>query len=159
MTGTTPDTAVRHQIEVAAPIERTFAVFTEQFDKIKPHEQNLLDSPIAETIFERRVGGHVYDRAEDGSQCRWARVLVFEPPHRFVISWDLNPQWQVETDLNRSSEVEVTFVAVDGASTRVELEHRHLDRHLDGWERIRDGVSSDDGWPLYLRRFADLLSR
>lgn len=156
MTSTSTETSVRHEIEVAVPIERAFAVFTEQFDRIKPREHNMLAVPIAETVFETRAGGDVYDRGEDGSVCRWARVLAFEPPHRFVISWDITPHWQIETDPDRCSEVEVRFVAAGRDRTRVELEHRHLDRHGDGWQSERDGVAADEGWPLYLQRFADL---
>ncbi|MFD1716799.1 SRPBCC family protein [Georgenia deserti] len=149
-------TTVRHEVVVEVPAERAFVVFTEQFDAIKPREHNLLDSPIVETVFEPRVGGAVYDRAEDGSQCRWARVLVFEPPHRVVISWDITPAWTVETDPGRSSEVEVQFIPDGPERTLVALEHRHLDRHGDGWERERDSVDGPGGWPVYLERFAGL---
>jgi uncharacterized protein YndB with AHSA1/START domain len=158
MTSTTEATAVRHQITVEVSAERAFQVFTEQFDQIKPREHNMLGVPIAETVFERYVGGAVFDRGEDGSECRWARVLAFEPPERFVISWDISPQWQIETDPDCTSEVEVRFVADGPTRTRVELEHRHLDRHGSGWESTRNGVSGPDGWPLYLQRFAEVAS-
>ena len=159
MTSTTEATTVRHQIVVEVSVERAFQVFTEKFDQIKPREHNLLEVPIAETVFERYAGGAVLDRGEDGSECRWARVLVFEPPERFVISWDISPQWQVETDPDRTSEVEVRFVAEGPTRTRVELEHRHLDRHGTGWESARDGVGGEGGWPLYLQRFAEAVAR
>ena len=151
------ETSVHVQIVVEAPIERAFRVFTEEFDRIKPREHNLLRVEIAETVFEPRVGGHVYDRGVDGSECRWARVLAYEPPHRVVISWDISPQWQIETSLERTSEVEIRFVAESPERTRVELEHRHLDRHGAGWEGMRAGVESEGGWPLYLQRYAELV--
>ena len=150
---------VRNQIVVNAPIARAFAVFTERFGDFKPAEHNLLAAPIAETVFEPRVGGHVYDRAVDGSECRWARVLVYEPPDRVVFSWDISPRWQIETDPDLASEVEVRFVAETAERTRVELEHRHLDRHGSGWQGVRDGVGGDEGWPLYLSRYAALLGQ
>jgi uncharacterized protein YndB with AHSA1/START domain len=153
----TQETSVRTQIVVAAPIERAFRVFTEQFDRIKPREHNMLGVDIAETVFESRVGGHVYDRGVDWSECRWARVLAYEPPHRLVISWDINPQWQIETDLDRTSEVEVRFVSESPERTRVELEHRNLERHGQGWDSMRAGVGSENGWPLYLQRFGGLI--
>jgi len=149
---------VHRQIVVQAPIERAFTLFTERFGDFKPPEHNLLGSPIAETVFEARVGGHIYDRAVDGSECRWARVLAYEPPHRVVFSWDINPQWQVESDPGLTSEVEVRFVAEAPGRTRVELEHRHLDRHGPGWQSVRDGVGHDEGWPLYLARYAELVA-
>jgi uncharacterized protein YndB with AHSA1/START domain len=143
---------------VEAPIERAFKVFTEQFGSFKPSEHNLLAVPIAETVFEPRVGGHVYDRGIDGSECRWARVLAYEPPHRVLLSWDINPQWQIETDPEKTSEWEVRFTAETPNRTRVELEHRELERHGAGWKGVRDGVAGDQGWPLYLQRYADLFT-
>ena len=147
---------VRKQITVDAPQERAFQVFTEQLGDFKPREHNLLGVPIAETVFEPKVGGHIYDRGEDGSECRWARVLVFEPPSRVVFSWDIGPTWQLERDPENASEVEVRFVAEGADRTRVELEHRNIDRHGPGWESVRDGVEDDGGWPLYLDRYASL---
>jgi uncharacterized protein YndB with AHSA1/START domain len=152
------DTVVRASIIVEAPIERAFAVFTEDFGSFKPPEHNLLAVEIAETVFEPREGGHVYDRGVDGSECRWARVLAYEPPKRVVISWDISPQWQLETDLEKTSEVEVRFVSEAPDRTRVQLEHRNLERHGDGWEGVREGVAGEEGWPLYLQRFAELLT-
>ena len=151
-------TTIRHSIVVEAPIERAFAVFTDDFGSFKPREHNLLAVEIAETVFEPRVGGQIYDRGIDGSECRWARVLAYEPPDRVVFSWDISPQWQIETDPERTSEVEVRFVFETPERTRVELEHRNLDRHGAGWEGVREGVDSGDGWPLYLRRFAERLA-
>jgi uncharacterized protein YndB with AHSA1/START domain len=151
-------TSVRTSIIVEAPIERAFAVFTEDFGSFKPREHNMLAVDIAETVFETREGGHVYDRGVDGSECRWARVLAFEPPDRVVISWDISPQWQLETDPSKASEVEVRFIAEAPERTRVELEHSNLERHGDGWEGVREGVGGDGGWPLYLQRFADVVA-
>ena len=157
MTNEVQDTSVRLQVVVEAPIEQAFRTFTEEFDRIKPREHNLLRVAIAETVFERRVGGDVYDRGVDGSVCRWARVLAYEPPHRVVISWDVSPQWQLETNPAQTSEVEIRFVAEGDDRTRVELEHRHLDRHGAGWEAERDSVGGEGGWLLYLRRFGDIV--
>ncbi|MEV6634060.1 SRPBCC family protein [Actinoplanes sp. NPDC051470] len=150
------DTVVIRQIVVEAPIEKAFAVFTERFGDVKPREHNLLSSPITETVFEPRVGGHIYDRAEDGTECRWARVLAYDPPHRVLFTWDIGPTWQLEQDPENASEVEVRFTAESPSRTRVDLEHRNLDRHGPGWESLRDGVRHDEGWPLYLSRFASL---
>src|SRR5436190_12083723 len=144
MTTPATGTTVRSTIVVEAPIERAFRVFTEDFGSFKPPEHNLLGVQIAETIFEPRVGGHLYDRGVDGSECGWARVLAYEPPSRVVISWDISPHWQIETDPGRTSEVEVRFTAETPERTRVELEHRNLDRHGEGWEGVRQAVDSGD---------------
>jgi uncharacterized protein YndB with AHSA1/START domain len=152
------DTVVRKHIIVDTPVERAFSVFTERFGDFKPREHNLLGAPIVETSFEPHVGGHIVDRAEDGSECRWARILVYEPPSRLVFSWDIGPTWQLEVDPANASEVEVRFLAEGSDRTRVELEHRHIDRHGPGWEGVQAGVDSDGGWPLYLARYADLIN-
>jgi uncharacterized protein YndB with AHSA1/START domain len=155
---TQTDTTVRREIVVDAPIERAFATFTERFGDFKPAEHNLLAAPIAETVFESRVGGHIVDRATDGSECRWARILAFDPPDRVVFSWDISPRWSIESDPEQTSEVEVRFVAESPERTRLELEHRHIERHGPGWEAVSEGVEGDEGWPLYLARYAALLS-
>lgn len=154
-----PITPVKQSVVVEAPIERAFKVFTEDFGSFKPREHNMLGVPIAETVFEPRVGGHIYDRGVDGSECRWARVLAYEPPSRVLLSWDISPRWQAETDPEKTSEWEVRFIAETTNRTRVELEHRNLERHGLGWEGVRDGVAGDQGWPLYLQRYAGLFGR
>lgn len=159
MTGKTADTSVRHSIVVEAPIARAFKVFTEDFGSFKPREHNLLRVEIAETVFEPKVGGFLYDRGVDGSVCRWARVLAYEPPNRVVLSWNISPRWQIEDDPAKASEWEVRFTAETAQRTRVEIEHRHLERHGAGWEGVRDGVGNEQGWPLYLRRYAERMAR
>jgi uncharacterized protein YndB with AHSA1/START domain len=155
MTTHTGQTSIRTEVTVDAPQDRAFAVFTENFDQIKPREHNMLGVDIAESVFEPHPGGRVFDRGVDGSECQWGHVLAYEPPERIVFSWDINPRWQIESDLDKVSEVEVRFVPEGDSRTRVELEHRHLDRHGDGWEGVREGVAGDQGWPLYLARYAE----
>lgn len=151
-TGSQERTSLDVSVTVEAPVEHAFRVFTERFDDIKPHEHNLLDVPIARTVFEPRVGGTICDIGVDGSTCAWARVLAYEPPHRVVFSWDISPQWRLEPDPARTSEVEVRFIAESAQRTRVELEHRQLQRHGDGWQGFTS-LDTGDGWPLYLDRF------
>jgi uncharacterized protein YndB with AHSA1/START domain len=157
MSTNAPGTSVKNSIVVEAPIARAFEVFTRDFGRFKPPEHNLLRVQIAKTVFEPRVGGFLYDLGVDGSECRWARVLAYEPPNRVLLTWNISPQWQVETDPERVSEWEVRFTAETPQRTRVEIEHRKLERHGDGWESVRDGVTGDRGWPLYLKRYADLM--
>jgi hypothetical protein len=99
-------------------------------------------------VFEPFVGGHIIDRGVNGTESRWATVLVFDPPSHVAFSWDINLSWQIETDPAKRSEVHVTFTAEEERRTRVELEHRHLDRHGEGWEAMRDAVGSPNGWDL-----------
>ena len=158
MTTQAQATSVQSEIVVEAPLERAFAVFTEDIGSWWPPENHILDAELAEMVFEPRVGGHVYDRGVDGSECRWARVLAYEPPNRVVISWDITPQWQLETDSSRASEIEVRFVPEAPDRTRVELEHRNLERHGEGWEGLRDAVGSEGGWGSCLRSFAERMA-
>ena len=149
------DTAVRASVEVQAPIERAFSVFTEEIGSWWDPSHHILEGELAGMVFEPRVGGHVFDRGVDGSECRWARVLAYEPPERLVISWDINTRWQLEQDLAKTSEVEVRFTARGPSSTHVELEHRNIERHGEGWEAMRDAVGSPGGWPAGMRAFAE----
>lgn len=151
-----PDSDVQHEVVVDLPAEEAFWKFAD-FDKIKPREHNMLAVPIAETVLEQGVGGDLYDRGVDGTICRWGRVLIFDPPRTIAFSWDIGPDWQVTSDLDRASEVEITFTAEDDDRTRVTLVHRHLDRHGEGWESLRGGLDAADGWPQYLGRYETLL--
>ena len=147
-------TAVRTSIVVDAAPERAFTVFTAEMGTWWPPEHHLLEAELSETVFEPRVGGRIYDKGVDGSECTWARVLAYEPPDRVVFSWDIGLDWKIETDHARTSEVELRFVPDGPDRTRVELEHRHLERHGEGWEAMRDAVGSPDGWGVGMHRFA-----
>jgi uncharacterized protein YndB with AHSA1/START domain len=150
----TKTTAVSTSIVVDAPQERAFEVYTQDIGSWWPKEHHIIEAPLSHMVFEPKAGGHVYDVGTDGSECRWARVLAYDPPNRVVFSWDISLQWQLETDPARTSEVEVRFVPEGAGRTRVELEHRHIDRHGEGWEGMRDAVGSSGGWPVGLERFS-----
>jgi len=152
-------TAVRASIVVEAPAEEAFHVFTEDIGSWWNPDHHILDGELAEMVFEPRIGGHVLDRATDGEECRWARVLAYDPPRRFVISWDIDLRWQRETDPARTSEIEVVFTPQGAERTLVELEHRHLERHGEGWEGMRDAVGSPGGWQGGLELLAARLAR
>jgi uncharacterized protein YndB with AHSA1/START domain len=154
----TTGTSVTETIVVEAPRDRAFTVFTREIGRWWPKDHHILQGELAEMVFEPRAGGRVYDRAVDGTECSWSRVLVWEPPARIVFSWDITLQWAVETDPTRSSEIEVRFVEETPGRTRVELEHRNLDRHGEGWEQMRAAVGSADGWRKGLVAFATTAS-
>ena len=148
----TPATSVTVTEEIDAPVQHAFRVFTEGIGSWWDPGHHILQAELAEMVFEPFVGGHVIDRGTDGSECRWARVLAYDPPNRVCFSWDINLNWQVETDPAKASEIEVTFTADGPHRTRVVLTHRHLDRHGDGWQGMRAAVSS--GWNL--ARYAEV---
>lgn len=153
MTTPSTDTAVRESVVVEVPIERAFSVFTQDMASWWPADHHMIES-VAAMVLEPRQGGRVYDEAADGSVCQWGRVLAWEPPQRLVFSWDISTQWQVETDPTRTSEVEVRFTAESPSRTRVELEHRHIERHGEGWQGMREVVGSPGGWRRTLDSFA-----
>lgn len=153
MTTQAADTSVRASVTVDAPIERAFSVFTEGMGTWWPSSHHLAED-VVEMVFEPRVGGSIYDRSADGSECRWARVLAYEPPNRLAFSWDISNQWQIEADPEKTSQVEVVFTAEGPNRTRVDLEHSKLDAHGEGWEKHRDAVGAADGWQIGLDAFA-----
>jgi uncharacterized protein YndB with AHSA1/START domain len=140
------DTSVVRTALVRAPIQRAFKVFTEDMGAWWDADHHLVDG-FERMEVELRVGGRITDVGKDGQTCTWSRVLAYEPPRRFVFSWDISLQWQVETDPAKASEVEVLFEP-EGDATRVTLTHRHLDRHGDGWEQMAAAVGAPNGWDL-----------
>ncbi|MEE3919616.1 ATPase [Micromonospora sp. BRA006-A] len=151
------DAVVRRQIVVDAPVERAFAVFTKRFGDFKPKEHNLLSSPITETVFEAKAGGHIVDRAEDGSECAWARILVFEPPDRLVFSWDISPA-AARTGSGECQRGRGPVRRRDTAAHPGRVGAPQPGPARSGVESVRDGVGHDEGWPLYLARFAGLFT-
>ena len=154
MSTTDTSTSVRTSIVIEAPVERAFEAFVHEMASWWNPDHHILGASSPRWSLSRAWAAHIYDRGVDGSECHWARVLAYEPPHRFVFSWDISPQWKLETDPDKTSEVEVGFIAEGPHTTRVELEHRNLDRHGDGWENVRGAVGSPGGWPGGLERFA-----
>jgi uncharacterized protein YndB with AHSA1/START domain len=138
-------TTVTTSVVVDTPIERAFAVFTKDMGSWWDPDHHLIDN-FASMEVETFAGGRIIDHAADGSSNSWAQVRVYEPPTRFVFSWEIDPRWEIETDPAKFSEVEVTFTATGDAQTTVTLEHRHLDRHGEGWEAKRDAVGGPNGW-------------
>ncbi|HEY2312820.1 MAG TPA: SRPBCC family protein [Streptosporangiaceae bacterium] len=146
MTTQLDTTSVTTAIDVEAGIEHAFHVFTNGIGTWWNPSHHILEAELAEMVFQPYVGGHIIDRATDGSECHWSRVLAYDPPHLVSFSWDISLNWQLETDPAKTSEIEVTFTADGPGRTRVVLTHRHLDRHGDGWEAMRDAVKA--GWSL-----------
>jgi uncharacterized protein YndB with AHSA1/START domain len=149
-----PATSVSTSIVVDAPIAHAFEVFTTGMRTWWNADHHIIEAPFADMVFEPRVGGNIYDVGTDGSECRWSRVLAYDPPSRVVFSWDINPNWQLEADPDRTSEIEVKFASQGPTSTLVELEHRHLDRHGDGWEELSNVFTAPDAWSGTLKLFA-----
>jgi DNA-binding transcriptional ArsR family regulator/uncharacterized protein YndB with AHSA1/START domain len=153
MSDTSTIPALHGAITVEVPIERAFRVFTASFDTWWPREYHIGQAEMAEAVLEPREGGRWYERGVDGSECEWGRVLVWEAPHRLVVTWQINGEWQYDPDPEHASEVELTFTEDGPGRTRVELEHRLLERLVAG-QALRDGIGQGGGWSSILERFA-----
>jgi uncharacterized protein YndB with AHSA1/START domain len=146
--------SVRRSVRVKATPERAFRVFAEQMDSWWPKSHHIGSSPMTGIVVEGRAGGAIYTVQEDGTNCPWASVVAWEPPHRFVFAWHVTPSWKYEADVSRCSEVEILFTPADDGTTLVELEHRHFERHGEGWETMREAVGSEGGWNGTLALYA-----
>lgn len=146
------DTFVRHTITVDAAQEAAFAVFTEQHDSWWPRTHKIGPAALEHAVLEGRVGGRWYERDVDGSECEWGKVLVWQPPSRIVLAWQISGEWAYDAEL--LTEVEVRFVPEGPNRTRVELEHRGLDAYGDKIGPIRDSFNSPGGWPGILALYA-----
>jgi uncharacterized protein YndB with AHSA1/START domain len=155
----TADTPVRKSVTVKATVERAFQVFTAGFDTWWPRSHHIGKSPMKKAVIEGFVGGRCYSEQVDGPDCPWGQILVWDPPHRFVLAWQINPQWAYEPDLSKCSEVEVRFTPQSGGSTYVELEHRNFNRHGEGGAVIRTGVDSPSGWGDLLKIYAETVDK
>jgi len=138
--------SVRRSLRVKATPERAFRVFAEEMDSWWPKSHHIGSSPMKAIVVEPRPGGAIYTVQEDGVHCPWASVVAWEPPHKFVFAWHVTPDWKYEPDVTRCSEVEVLFTRTDDGNTLVEFEHRHFERHGEGWQTMRDAVGSEGGW-------------
>lgn len=155
MTTVTEHTApVRKSVTVRTSAEHAFTVFTDGFDTWWPRTHHVGESPLAAAVIEGKIGGRCYGRSVDGTECPWGRVTVWEPPRRFAFAWMLDGAWKYNPDIARASEVEVTFTPLADGSTRVDLEHRHFDRHGESGAQVRTGVDSPNGWGDLLRLYA-----
>lgn len=155
MTTTISPAPVRKSVFVPATPEHAFEVFTRGMNRWWPRTHSIGSSPIAEAIIEPEVGGRWYERSEDGSECQWGEVLAWDPPSRLVLAWQINGQWAF--DPNLITEVEIRFTPEDGG-TRVDLEHRNLERFGEAAETVRAAFDGPDGWPLSLGLFAKAAS-
>jgi uncharacterized protein YndB with AHSA1/START domain len=144
---------VRYELTVPISAQQAFTLFTEGFNTwwIGHH---IGEADLAEAVIEAKVGGRWYERGVDGSECDWGRVLAYDPPSRLVMTWQLNGEFKYDPDPGHASEVEVLFTEENG-QTRVNFEHRHIERLGASAEELARQVAMPGGWPGILERFAD----
>jgi uncharacterized protein YndB with AHSA1/START domain len=142
---------VRKSVRVGAPPDRAFAVFTADIGRWWPKSHHIGASDLDTVVIEPKAGGRWYERGVDGAVCEHGKVLVWEPPARLVLAWQIAADWKFDSNL--VTEVEVRFIADGADATRVELEHRNLERFGDGAEAMRQAIDSPDGWTGILQLF------
>jgi uncharacterized protein YndB with AHSA1/START domain len=143
---------VRKQILVEAPQAHAFDVFTRGIDRWWPREHHIGQSPLARQVLESAPEGRWYAVCQDGSECEVGRVLVWDPPRRLVLAWQITGEWKYDPSF--VTEVEVTFAAEGARRTRVTLEHRDLDRYGVAAESLRKEIDSEGGWNKVMQQFA-----
>lgn len=153
------DAPVRKSVTVKADAAHAFKVFTSGVDRWWPRAHHIGKSPMKRVIIEPKAGGRCYTEQEDGTDCDWGSVLVWEPPRRFVMAWQISGSWEYEPDLAKSSEVEVRFTPISGGMTRVDLEHKHLGRHGAAGSAMRMAVDSPNGWNSTLSLYSAEVER
>jgi uncharacterized protein YndB with AHSA1/START domain len=144
---------VRKSITVKTDAARAFEVFTGGIGRWWPRSHRIGSSPQKDVVMEPRIGGRWYEIGEDGSQCNWGKVLAWEPPVRLVLAWQVGPDWKYDPDF--ITEVEVRFTPLSEGETRVDLEHRNLERFGDKIESIRAQIDSQNGWTAILKLYAE----
>lgn len=151
--GTPTIPAVVRSITVNASIEHAFHTFTAGLGSWWPATYHIGKVDLADAVLEPRTGGRWYERGTDGSECEWGTVLAWEPPHRLVVTWQIDGTWQYDPDPAHASEIEVRFTADGPERTTVSLEHRHLDRLPQATE-LMGAIGGEGGWTHILAGFA-----
>lgn len=144
---------VRKSITVNADAARALEVFAGRIASWWPHSHTIGSSPQKNIVLEPRAGGRWFEIGEDGSERTWGKVLAFEPPTRLLLAWQIDGNWKYDPDL--VTEVEVTFTPVGKDTTRVDLEHRNLERFGDKIEPVRNAIDAEGGWTQIMKLYAE----
>jgi uncharacterized protein YndB with AHSA1/START domain len=150
-----PMAVVKRTIRVDVPIEKAFQVFVERMGEWWPASHHIAMEPFKEIVVEKREGGRWFERDSHGAECEWGRVLLWQPPRRLILSWNLQPDFKYSPDQTRASEVALQFSAEGPTATRLEFEHRYLERHGEGFEKLFASVDSAGGWTKILEAFVE----
>jgi len=148
---------VRKSLRIKAGQQKAFDVFTAGMGRWWPPSHSLLKAPRADVVIEPRAGGRWYERAVDGSECNWGRVVSWEPPGRVLLAWQLTGEWRFDPGFETA--LEILFLAEADGVTRIELEHRDIEKFGEAEEAVRRSLDSDGGWPGVLRAFAELVEQ
>jgi len=145
---------IRKTLLVQADLDRSFKVFTASIGAWWPRSHSIGAAPQADVIIEPRAGGRWYERGQDGSECEWGKVLHWEPPARLILAWQIDARWKYDPAC--VTEIEINFTALAAMQTRVDFEHRHLERLGEQAAAVRDRL--DSGWPGIIELYGKLAS-
>jgi uncharacterized protein YndB with AHSA1/START domain len=145
---------VRKSVTVEISADKAFQVFADRIDDWWIREHHIGAGDLDRVVLESRSGGRWYEVSVDGTECDWGKVVAWEPPDRLVLAWQIGADWQFDPEL--LTEVEIRFVSVGENRTRVDLEHRDLDRFGDNADKMRAGFDSPGGWQGLLDAFASV---
>ena len=148
---------VRKSITVNASQARAFEAFTARMIRWRRPDHHIGTSPMKDVVLEPKVGGGWYEVGEDGTVCEWGKVLEWDPPRRFVLAWQLGADWKYDPDF--MTVLEVRFAAAEGSATRVELEHRDLERYGERVAEVRASLDAPGGWTGALAAYAAEVGR
>jgi uncharacterized protein YndB with AHSA1/START domain len=148
---------VKREILVAAGQAKAFQAWTTHHDAWYPRRHHIGKSPMKQAVLECKPGGRWYEIGEDGAECEWGKVLIWEPPRRLILAWQVNGQWQYDPGF--VTEVEVNFIPKEGGKTLVTLEHRNLGRFGDVAEEIRKSIGADEGWGAFMTAFKEYVEK
>jgi uncharacterized protein YndB with AHSA1/START domain len=143
---------VRRSVEVKTSVEHAFEVFTAGFGSWWPHSHTIGKGKLKTAVIEPHVGGRWYGEDEDGATAEWGKVLAFEPPSRVLLAWQISDQWRFDPQV--MTEVEIRFTPIAAELTRVELEHRYLERLGPDFEKARASMDSPEGWGGIMQLYA-----
>lgn len=158
MNATIDEDAIQRTLSVPKPVEEAFAVFTRDFADWWPAEYTWSQDVLQHIAIEPGVDGRCFERGPHGFECDWGRVLVWEPPHRLVFTWQISADRQPVPDPNKAGEIEVRFEAEGATMTRVDFEHRHFRRHREGAAEYKAMLEAPEGWPYILNRYVRALN-
>jgi len=149
-----PGAVVRKTLVVNCPRDHAFRVFTANMGRWWPATHHVGALPFRDVIIEPRPGGRWYEIDTQDNEGQWGTVLAWEPPGRVVLSWHLDTKFTFQEELARASELDIRFHEMGAQQTRIEFEHRHIERHGEGHEKLRDAL--DGGWVSILDEYTKL---
>jgi hypothetical protein len=149
---------IRVSREVPVLIDDAFDGFALRLHEWWPAEYTWSGEVLESIGIEPRIDGLCFERGPHGFVCNWGRAVTWEPPMQVTLLWQINPDRTPQPDPVKASEVVVHFLSGQGDRTRIEIEHRHFDRHGDGAAAYREAMASAEGWPRLLDRYAGMFA-